>query len=48
MSWAANCETTYEEDIAYCLLGNFGIHVLLIYSEGPRAFQRFQEEISEY
>ncbi|KAL4953709.1 hypothetical protein BDW69DRAFT_184217 [Aspergillus filifer] len=28
MSWAANRETTRPEDIAYCLLGIFGVNIL--------------------
>jgi hypothetical protein len=45
MSWAACCETTREEDIAYCLLGIFGINMPLLYGEGKRAFLRLQEEL---
>ncbi|KAI1865370.1 uncharacterized protein JN550_008418 [Neoarthrinium moseri] len=45
MSWAAGRETTREEDIAYCLLGLFGIHMPMLYGEGDRAFRRLQEEI---
>ncbi|KAM7210457.1 hypothetical protein V8F06_014159, partial [Rhypophila decipiens] len=46
MSWAAERETSREEDMAYSLLGIFGIHMPLLYGEGgPRAFQRLQEEI---
>ncbi|KAF5495122.1 Vegetative incompatibility protein HET-E-1 [Colletotrichum siamense] len=33
------------EDIAYCLLGLFNVHMPLLYGEGPRAFIRLQEEI---
>jgi len=29
----------------YCALGIFGIHMPLVYGEGPRAFTRLQEEI---
>jgi hypothetical protein len=32
-SWAANRQTTREEDEAYCLLGIFGIYLPLIYGE---------------
>ena len=32
-SWAANRQTKYEEDEAYCLLGIFGIYLPLIYGE---------------
>jgi hypothetical protein len=45
MSWAANRTTTRTEDIAYCLLGLFGVNMSLIYGEGKRAFIRLQEEI---
>ncbi|KAI2629335.1 HET-domain-containing protein [Hypomontagnella submonticulosa] len=47
MSWAADRETTRPEDIAYCLLGIFGIHMPLLYGEGPKAFERLQREIIE-
>ncbi|KAF4815589.1 Vegetative incompatibility protein HET-E-1 [Colletotrichum siamense] len=45
MSWAATRETTRLEDIAYCLLGLFDVHMPLLYGEGSRAFIRLQEEI---
>ncbi|KAK6836580.1 heterokaryon incompatibility protein-domain-containing protein [Apiospora arundinis] len=45
MSWAAWRETTRPEDIAYCLLGIFGINIPLLYGEGANAFIRLQEEI---
>ncbi|KAK4158897.1 ankyrin repeat-containing domain protein [Cladorrhinum sp. PSN259] len=45
MSWAARRQTTRVEDIAYCLLGIFGVHMPLLYGEGERAFIRLQEEI---
>jgi len=38
-------ETTRIEDLAYCLMGLFGIHMPLLYGEGWRAFIRLQEEI---
>jgi hypothetical protein len=47
MSWAANRETTRDEDRAYCLLGIFDIHIPLIYGEGKKAFVRLQEEINK-
>jgi hypothetical protein len=31
--------------LAYCLLGIFDINMSLIYGEGPKAFQRLQEEV---
>ncbi|ROW08388.1 hypothetical protein VMCG_03072 [Cytospora schulzeri] len=45
MSWAAKRTTTRSEDMAYCLLGLFGIHMPMIYGEGEMAFHRLQEEI---
>jgi ankyrin repeat protein len=46
MSWAAQRETTREEDIAYCLLGIFGVTIPMIYGEGgEQAFFRLQEQI---
>ncbi|KAF7895100.1 hypothetical protein EAF00_006914 [Botryotinia globosa] len=46
MSWASERETTREEDMAYCLMGFFGIHMLPIYGEGSEnAFLRLQQEI---
>ncbi|EJF67323.1 HET-domain-containing protein [Dichomitus squalens LYAD-421 SS1] len=48
MSWAANRDTTREEDKAYSLLGIFGIHMTPIYGEGHRAFVRLQRAILEH
>ncbi|UPL01849.1 hypothetical protein LCI18_012783 [Fusarium solani-melongenae] len=45
-SWAAKRETKRVEDVAYCLLGIFGINMPLLYGEGSRAFIRLQEEIA--
>ncbi|RBR26468.1 uncharacterized protein FIESC28_00762 [Fusarium coffeatum] len=45
MSWLSRRETTRIEDMAYCMLGIFGIHMPLMYGEGSRAFLRLQEEI---
>ncbi|KAK5655228.1 hypothetical protein OQA88_5795 [Cercophora sp. LCS_1] len=45
MSWAANRQTTRAEDIAYCLLGIFGVQIPMLYGEGSKAFIRLQEEI---
>lgn len=45
MSWAATRETTRLEDMAYCLLGIFSIHMPLLYGEGGAAFIRLQKEI---
>ncbi|KAK3370463.1 heterokaryon incompatibility protein-domain-containing protein, partial [Podospora didyma] len=46
MSWASKRETTRPEDIAYCLLGLFGINMPLLYGEGMKAFTRLQQEIA--
>ncbi|KAK1829582.1 heterokaryon incompatibility protein-domain-containing protein [Podospora conica] len=46
MSWASKRKTTRPEDIAYCLLGLFGVNMPLLYGEGAaRAFLRLQHEI---
>ncbi|KAL2821664.1 hypothetical protein BJX63DRAFT_427663 [Aspergillus granulosus] len=45
MSWAAKRKTKRKEDIAYCLMGIFGVHMPMLYGEGERAFIRLQEEI---
>ncbi|KAF7676645.1 hypothetical protein GT037_004857 [Alternaria burnsii] len=45
LAWAAKRETTRTEDIAYCLLGIFGIQLPILYGEGTKAFIRLQEEI---
>jgi hypothetical protein len=45
MSWASERTTTREEDMAYCMLGIFDVHMPLLYGEGNRAFVRLQEEI---
>ena len=46
MSWAANRETTREEDRAYSLMGIFDVKMPIIYGEGLQsAFERLQGEI---
>ena len=45
MSWAARRRTTREEDVAYSLLGVFGVSMPLLYGEGMRSFMRLQAEI---
>ncbi|OTB13628.1 hypothetical protein K445DRAFT_161904 [Daldinia sp. EC12] len=46
MSWASKRKTTKKEDMAYCLIGIFGINNMYPrYGEGGRAFIRLQEEI---
>jgi hypothetical protein len=48
MSWAAQRNTTLEEDGIYSLLGIFDISMPLIYGEGrERAAKRLQKEIDE-
>jgi hypothetical protein len=45
MLWAANRQTTRVEDQAYSLMGIFDVNMPLLYGEGPKAFQRLQENI---
>jgi len=45
MSWLSRRQTTRQEDMAYCMLGLFGINMALLYGEGNKAFVRLQEEI---
>ncbi|KAI0645188.1 heterokaryon incompatibility protein-domain-containing protein [Trametes meyenii] len=46
MSWAADRETTREEDRAYSLMGLFDVHMPVIYGEGgEKAFRRLQSKI---
>jgi len=45
MSWASGRITTRKEDLAYSLMGIFGIYMPMLYGEGERAFIRLQEEI---
>jgi WD40 repeat protein len=46
MSWASRRRTKRAEDVAYCLLGIFGITMPMIYGEGGKeAFFRLQEQI---
>ena len=45
MSWAAKRVTKRKEDIAYSLLGIFGVAMPMIYGEGDQAFTRLQQEI---
>ncbi|TGO54944.1 hypothetical protein BCON_0099g00080 [Botryotinia convoluta] len=46
ISWASKRETTRKEDMAYCLMGLFDIHILPMYGEGSEnAFLRLQQEI---
>lgn len=45
MSWAGTRQSTRIEDVAYSLLGIFGIHMPMLYGEEERAFLRLQTEI---
>lgn len=46
MTWAAERQTTEEEDGAYCLLGIFDVFMPLIYGEGKEnALRRLRKEI---
>ncbi|KAK8035488.1 hypothetical protein PG993_010483 [Apiospora rasikravindrae] len=46
MGWAAKRVTTRPEDLAYSMIGIFGVSMPLIYGEGrAKAFRRLQEEI---
>lgn len=48
LSWAATRQTTRAEDIAYCLMGLFDVHMPLLYGEGEaKAFGRLQAEIAK-
>ncbi|KAK5080065.1 hypothetical protein LTS08_008867 [Lithohypha guttulata] len=45
-SWAKHRETTVDEDVVYCLLGIFNVHMPLIYGEGrQKALMRLHREI---
>ena len=45
LSWAAGRRTTRIEDIAYALVGIFGINMPVQYGEGKFAFQRLTEAL---
>jgi hypothetical protein len=47
MSWASKRTTTRPEDIAYCLLGIFGVNMTLLYGEREGAFFRLQRQMVE-
>ncbi|KAI1839654.1 hypothetical protein JX266_014134, partial [Neoarthrinium moseri] len=49
MSWLAKRQTTREEDLAYCMLGIFGVQMPLLYGEGgDRAQIRLRETIAKW
>jgi len=45
MSWAFKRKTTRVEDMAYSLIGIFGVNIPLLYGEGEKAFNRLRLEI---
>ena len=45
MSWASGRKTTRVEDMAYCLMGIFGVNMPTLYGEGSNAFLRLQRKI---
>jgi hypothetical protein len=46
LKWAVNRNTTKEEDMVYCLLGIFEVHMYLIYGERVQeAFSRLKDAI---
>ena len=45
MSWASKRSASRVEDIAYSLLGLFGVNMPMLYGEGEKAFSRLQEEL---
>lgn len=45
ISWASKRVTTRKKDLAYYLLGIFGVNVLMLCGNGDKAFIRLQEEI---
>ncbi|KAI0198834.1 kinesin light chain 1 [Astrocystis sublimbata] len=47
LEWCRGRMTRRPEDIAYCMLGLFNVHMSLIYGEGKdNAFRRLQEEVN--
>lgn len=47
MAWAGKRRTARREDVAYSLLGLFGVTLCIRYGEGDAAFQRLQRKIFE-
>jgi hypothetical protein len=46
MSWASKRKTSRAEDVAYCLMGIFDLHMPLVYGEGEsKAFKRLLHEL---
>jgi hypothetical protein len=48
LAGASNHTTARKADIAYCLLGTFGVNMLMLYREGEQAFVRLQEGIAKH
>jgi len=46
LAWAARRSTRRDEDMAYPLLGIFGLDIPVTYGEGGKAFRRLQRKIS--
>jgi hypothetical protein len=48
MAWTVDYRTTQEEDVAYSLIGMFGVFIEFRYGEGKeRALNRLHEEIEK-
>lgn len=48
LEWARNRQTTEPEDVAYCLMGIFGISMPMVYGEGrTSALRRLENEIRQ-
>ncbi|KAG2033625.1 hypothetical protein BDR03DRAFT_660306 [Suillus americanus] len=45
MSWLASRKTAKVEDMAYCMMGIFGVHMPVMYGERENAFVRLQKEV---
>lgn len=45
MSWLSSRRTAKIEDMAYCMMGIFGVHMPVMYGERNNAFVRLQKEI---
>ena len=48
MSWVSMRQTSRIEDLAYCLIGLFGVNMPLLYGEGHNAFMRLQLELIKH
>lgn len=45
MSWLSRRNTTLKDDMAYCMVGVFGVHMYIKYGEDEDAFLRLEEEL---